>query len=229
MSFGNYPGNSGLSISDGIWDGEKKPLDIQLIAEDVSHSWYSNSKGVAVPEQGETIPNIDKKDAYSWAKAPRFEGRVMEVGALARMVISDNPLIKNEYQLSGGNVQIRVIARMLELAQTVLSMEKWIASITPGQPFCRSLAKPTDGYGVGMIEAARGSLGHWVRLRDGKIENYQVIAPTTWNFSPRDQDGQPGILESALSGTALTKPSADAVEIQHIVRSFDPCMSCTVH
>lgn len=80
-----------------------------------------------------------------------------------------------------------------------------------------------------MVEAARGSLGHWLEVKKGKISNYQIIAPTTWNFSPRDEQGVPGALEQALEGAPVREGEKDPVAVQHIVRSFDPCMVCTVH
>ncbi|MCP4875273.1 MAG: nickel-dependent hydrogenase large subunit, partial [Gammaproteobacteria bacterium] len=82
---------------------------------------------------------------------------------------------------------------------------------------------------VGLVEAARGSLGHWLRIKNGKILNYQIIAPTTWNFSPRDAADQPGALELALQGTETGDEQQTSATIQHIIRSFDPCMVCTVH
>ena len=89
-------------------------------------------------------------------------------------------------------------------------------------------AVPREGAGEGLVEAARGALGHWIRIEKGRIAGYQIVAPTTWNFSPRDSAGQPGPLEAALQGVAVgaeTTPLA----VQHVVRSFDPCMVCTVH
>jgi Ni,Fe-hydrogenase I large subunit len=88
---------------------------------------------------------------------------------------------------------------------------------------------PDDADGVGQTEAARGSLGHWVAIRDGKIANYQIIAPTSWNFSPRDAGGVAGALEAALVGAPVLPGEDTPVAVQHIVRSFDPCMVCTVH
>ncbi len=229
MCYGTYPKSGNTFTESGIWNGKKMEFDPSLISEDISHAWYSNSEIVSSPERGETLPVMDIKGAYSWVKAPRLDGKVVEVGSMARLVIGGNTLIRDEYQKKGGSVQTRVIARMLELAQTVLSMEEWTLRIRQGKPFCNPIIKPTDGRGFGLIEAARGGLGHWVQLKDGKIKNYQIIAPTTWNFSPRDQDQNPGVLEKALAETLLATPSPDSVEIQHIVRSFDPCMSCTVH
>ena len=86
---------------------------------------------------------------------------------------------------------------------------------------------PEEGEARGLVEAARGSLGHWISVKRGRIERYQIVAPTTWNFSPRDAHGQPGPLEQALVGL----PTGDAapLTVHHVVRSFDPCMVCTVH
>jgi hydrogenase large subunit len=86
---------------------------------------------------------------------------------------------------------------------------------------------PDEAQGIGLVEAARGSLGHWLTVRAGKIAHYQIIAPTTWNFSPRDELGQAGALEQALLSTPVEDKGA--INVQHIVRSFDPCMVCTVH
>ncbi len=97
----------------------------------------------------------------------------------------------------------------------------------PGASFMAQGTLPRDGVGVGMVEAARGALGHWLSIRNGRISTYQIIAPTTWNFSPRDADGVPGPLEAALEGTPVE--GAVTLAVQHVVRSFDPCMVCTVH
>ena len=82
--------------------------------------------------------------------------------------------------------------------------------------------------GIGLVEAARGMLGHWLCVRDNRIYNYQVITPTTWNFSPRDSAGNPGVLEKSLTGLEI-EDSENPVEMNHVIRSFDPCMACTVH
>jgi hydrogenase large subunit len=229
MSYGSYPKKDGYFLEPGLWREKKIKLNPELITEDISHAWYSASPTILPPERGKTLPNHTKKDGYSWIKAPRLDGQVVEVGSLARLVIDGDYLLVEEYKKNGSSVQNRIIARLLELAKTVVVMENWIKKIKPGNPFCNPLVKPVTGKGMGLTEAARGGLGHWVQLEDGKIENYQIIAPTTWNFSPRDQNKNPGVLEKALYATTLANPSPNSVEIQHIVRSFDPCMSCTVH
>jgi hydrogenase large subunit len=124
----------------------------------------------------------------------------------------------------------RVIARMLEIACMVPVMEEWVRRIRLGETFCQAVTGLEDGSGIGLVEAARGSLGHWMEVRQGRIYNYQIIAPTTWNFSPRDAAGKPGALEQALVGVQVEENNEGApVAVQHVVRSFDPCMVCTVH
>jgi hydrogenase large subunit len=108
-------------------------------------------------------------------------------------------------------------------------MEKWNKRLTPGDTWCNQGGAVDEARGAGMIEAARGSLGHWLKIEKERILNYQIIAPTTWNFSPRDAAGIPGALEQALVGAPVRKGEQDPISVQHIVRSFDPCMVCTVH
>ena len=91
------------------------------------------------------------------------------------------------------------------------------------------LARQLAATGIGLVEAARGALGHWLSIERGKIAGYQIIAPTTWNFSPRDAAGQPGALEQALAGLPVAAGDPSPLVVQHVVRSFDPCMVCTVH
>ncbi len=130
---------------------------------------------------------------------------------------------------SGGSVLARVLARLLELAIVLPEMERWAAALKPGEAWCRDDPLPVEGSSFGLVEAARGALGHWLTVRHGRIESYQIIAPTTWNFSPRDQAETPGALEQALVGVEVEDGEDTPVAVQHIVRSFDPCMVCTVH
>jgi hydrogenase large subunit len=168
-------------------------------------------------------------DAYTWCKAPRLAGEIVEVGALARQTVDRHPLVLKLVAASGGNVRNRVVARLLEVARVVPLMEHWVDEIDLSEAFHRSNTPIDEAQGVGYVEAARGSLGHWLQVKKGRISNYQIIAPTTWNFSPRDQQGQPGALEQALVGTPVREGEQEPVAVQHIVRSFDPCMVCTVH
>ena len=231
MSYGAYArGRSGKPLfADGVWlDGATRALDGDGIREDVSHSWINPDGEALHPWQGSTLPQDDKAGAYSWCKAPRLDGRAVEVGAIARQLIDGHPLIADLVSRHGGNVHSRVVARLLELARVLPAMEDWAQALQPGAPFCHHGRLPQEGQGAGLVEAARGSLGHWLRIRHGRILNYQIIAPTSWNFSPRDADSQPVALEQALAGTEVGDDE-DPLAIQHIIRSFDPCMVCTVH
>ncbi|MCW8884771.1 MAG: nickel-dependent hydrogenase large subunit [Motiliproteus sp.] len=230
MSYGNYPLNGEYCLHPGLWQQGKKPLDLSLISEDISHSWMNQSQAQLPPISGETEPDMSNPAGYSWCKAPRLDGKMVEVGAFARQLVDGHPLARALYQDSRSNVRNRVLMRLLELARITIAMEQWAREIDPSQPFFEDNGQlMQDGIGIGTLEAARGSLGHWLEVRDGKIHNYQIIAPTTWNFSPRDSQQQPGALELALQGAPVREGEKEPVAVQHIVRSFDPCMVCTVH
>ncbi|WP_034410202.1 nickel-dependent hydrogenase large subunit [Derxia gummosa] len=215
--------------------------DPAAVTEDVSHAWYAAAPDQPAPSPAaaRTLPDIDRAGAYSWAKAPRYAGRVLETGAIARQLIDGQPLVEREVMRSGANVWTRVLARLVETARIVIAAEGWLAAIRPGEPF-HVAARPgaashaghaasADGFAVGRTEAARGSLLHYAEVRGGRIANWQIVAPTTWNFSPRDAAGTPGALEAALVGTEVNAGDDTPVRVQHVVRSFDPCMVCTVH
>ncbi|WP_298608255.1 nickel-dependent hydrogenase large subunit [uncultured Thiothrix sp.] len=224
LSYGAY----GQHFPQGVWEqGQIHALEVAQITEDISHSWMQAAQRVAHPTQGETQPHWEKQGAYSWCKAPRLKGQVVETGAIARQLLDQQPLVTQLVQDTGGNVATRVLARLLELARLVPVMEQWCQALKIGEPFCAHAPMPDEAHGVGLVEAARGSLGHWLTVRAGKIAHYQIIAPTTWNFSPRDELGQAGALEQALVGTPVEDEGV--INVQHIVRSFDPCMVCTVH
>jgi uptake hydrogenase large subunit len=127
------------------------------------------------------------------------------------------------------NVFARVVARLLEIAILSALAERWTHELSLGERFCAEEKPLREGAFLGCVEAARGTLGHWATLRGDRIAGYQIIAPTTWNFSPRDAAGAPGPLEHALQGLDVGKEGAASVAVQHIVRSFDPCMVCTAH
>ncbi len=226
MSYGAY----GSLFTSGVWhNGSVTELEQTDISEDLSHSWMQMQSEARHPFDGVTLPATEFEDGYSWCKAPRLGNEVVEVGALARQVVNGHPLIRDLVAQSGGNVRNRVVARLLEIALVTVAMEQWAHALKPGEPFYQQGTIPDEAEGFGMIEAARGSLGHWLKVKKGRILNYQIIAPTTWNFSPRDQQEQPGALELALRGAPIRDGERDPVAVQHIVRSFDPCMVCTVH
>jgi hydrogenase large subunit len=230
ISYGAYADGDAAVFKPGLWaDDRLQALDIGAIREDVTSSWMAGDIALA-PQEGRTLPQPDKESAYSWCKAPRLSGQVVETGALARQMVAGHPLLRDMVGRHGASVTARVVARMVELALVVPEMETWLSQFLPGDAYCLPSLELENARGVGLIEAARGGLGHWLDVRDGKIYNYQVIAPTTWNFSPRDAAGEPGALEQALVGLEAEEGGNSApLAVQHVVRSFDPCMVCTVH
>jgi hydrogenase large subunit len=231
MSCGAYDGPQGHRFPAGLLDaatGALRPPPLDAIEEDVSHAFMRDTS--ADPALAETAPDIYRPGAYSFAKAPRLEGRAVEVGALARQAVAGHPLIRDLLARRGAsNVLVRVVARVLEIALLTRAMEEWTRELGASEPYCIPDAPLRDGSVTGFVEAARGALGHWARFRGGQIERYQIIAPTTWNFSPRDAAGNPGPLELALQGLEVGEEGASSVAVQHVVRSFDPCMVCTAH
>jgi Ni,Fe-hydrogenase I large subunit len=234
LSHGAYPQPDGRHLlARGVWDAASRavaPLAVERISEDATHAWMAEGDaGPLHPRNGLTLPQPDKPGAYTWNKAPRLAGQVVETGAIARQLASGHPLVRETVERFGGTVYTRVLARLIELARVVPMMEQWFAALAPREPFFVPGRMPDDGAGVGLSEAARGALGHWISVQRGRIANYQIVAPTSWNFSPRDAAGTPGALEAALVGAPVLAGETTPVAVQHIVRSFDPCMVCTVH
>ena len=227
LSYGAYPLEGGRASRQGVLTGGVPgPFDPAQVTEDLSHAWMLGE--TAHPARGRTVPDEDMREAaYSWCKAPRLGGRVVEVGALARQAVDGHPLAL--VLAAEGGVRARVAARLLEIARTQLWLENWAQALDPGARFLDPFELPRHGEGVGLVEAARGSLGHWLRIENHRIAGYQIVAPTTWNFSPRDGAGVPGALEAALVGARVGEGEETPLSVQHIVRSFDPCMVCTVH
>lgn len=230
LSYGAYPSEGRPSFRAGVWDGaaEAHVFHPEDVTEDLTHAWMSGP-AASLPYDGVTQPLADKDGAYTWCKAPRWRGRVVETGALARQVVDGHPLIRDLVARGGGNVTTRIVARVLELALVVPRMEQWTLALAAGEPYCHPGTLPEEGRGVGLVEAARGALGHWLVVSEGRIRNYQIVAPTTWNFSPRDAAGEAGALEQALVGLPVGEGEHSPLAVQHVVRSFDPCMVCTVH
>ena len=195
----------------------------------------------APPAQGKTIPEPNKAGAYSWLKAPRYGGAAAEVGPLARAMVAYaagdkvyKPQVESALSAAGigpeqcVSVLGRHLARALECRIAVRAMGGWLDELVPGDPVAVALKMPDQATGVGMTDAPRGALGHWMEIRDKKIARYQLVVPTTWNGSPRDAGGQPGPMEQALIGTKVND-GENPYEIVRIIRSFDPCLACSVH
>jgi [NiFe] hydrogenase large subunit/hydrogenase large subunit len=214
------------------------------------HPWqgetHPNYTGPQPPFQ--LVSDLDK---YSWLKAPRYQGQAVEVGPLARMLIAyakgDSTV---QQAVNGALKQLgvgpsalfstlgRVAARAVEAQVMVNQLPNWLAqledNIGRGDLTIHDNTSwdpstwPKDAQGFGHHEAPRGSLGHWIHIKNGTIANYQAVVPSTWNAGPRDAQGQRGAYEAALIGTPVVDPERP-VEILRTVHSFDPCLACAVH
>ncbi len=227
LAYGVFETGSGLLFPSGTYTGgEPGGFDPSVIAEDVTYSYYHDSTSGLNPAIGLTEPHLAKmgggSDAYSWLKAPRYGGAVYEVGPLARMKVA------GLYAEGGISVLDRLMARALESAAVATAMSGWLNELTPGEPAHTWQECPTSGFGMGLTEAPRGALGHWIDIADSKIARYQVVTPTNWNASPRDDSGQLGPIEQALIETPVGDID-QPIEPLRVVHSFDPCLACSVH
>jgi hydrogenase large subunit len=229
LSFGAYEAEGSHFFAPGVFDprGCERPSG-KKITEDVAFSFLRENS--SDPALAVTEPDVDREGAYSFAKAPRLDGEPAETGAVARQAVNGDALVRALIAEQGGtNVFVRVVARVMEIARLTVAAESWARGLRLDEAFCETPPTPVSGESVGKVEAARGALGHWLSVEKGIIRRYQIVAPTTWNFSPRDAAGVPGPLEQALVGVEVGEAGAKAPAIQHVVRSFDPCMVCTAH
>lgn len=238
--------NDALISRSGVYDGEHfHDFDQERVREDLTYSFYEG-EGSYHPFDGFTKP-LDpeegrKQGKYTFAKAPRYlldSGETpLEVGPLARQVIAGregaedwqdyDPLIYNIVKEIGPSVMVRVLARLHEAPKYYRNVYNWLRQIDLNEKFYVNPGELIEGKGFGSTEAARGALSDWVEIKDGKIENYQVVTPTAWNIGPRDRHEQRGPIETALIGTPIKNPD-DPVELAHIAQSYDSCLVCTVH
>ena len=196
-------------------------LNTNDITESVKYSWYADATDNLTPAAGETQPEYPKEGAYSWIKAPRLNGKPYEAGPLARMWIN------GDYN-RGISVMDRHVARALEAKKIATAMVGWLNELSPGQNAFDDNFEQFSGFGVALSEAPRGALGHWVEITKGEISHYQVITPTCWNASPRDDNDVAGPMETALIGTPIENPD-EPVEALRVIHAYDPCLSCAVH
>jgi hydrogenase large subunit len=190
------------------------------ISEDIINSYYTDAVGVINGDK-ELKPDATKKEAYTWVKAARYNEIPMEVGPLARLWIS------GEYS-RGISTLDRIIARVLEAKRICDILESILELLKPGVSNQRKLEIPQIADGVGLRDTTRGALGHWLKIENQKIKNYNIITPSGWNISPTDSKGNKGVIEKALIGTYVENSKVPS-EIGRIVRSFDPCVSCATH
>lgn len=224
--------SGGQLVGAGFAVGAKVSVfDAACIAEDVSHGWYRD-RGALHPAVGDTSPYASAQAgrAYSWIKAPRYDGQVVETGPLAEAVIDGRPLFVDLVATGKASALARQLARLTRPATLLPAVEVWLQEVlaTHGTPVVAGDGRIPDGEGAGLVQAARGALGHWVRVENGRIAGYQVITPTAWNGSPRDAAGRRGAWEEAIVGIPVADPD-NPIEAGHVIRSFDPCLVCAVH
>jgi len=224
LSFGLFPTDESdreRHFPPGVLvDGQKRPLDPGVITEDVTNSWYLGDDAPH-PSLARTEPDREKQEAYSWAKAPRYGEESMEGGPLARRFLAgEGPARVSTLD--------RHLARVEEVRKIGRLMEQWLARLEPGEAVCTAFTPPEQGEGAGLVDGPRGPLGHWLRIKNGRIANYEIVTPTAWNLSPRDQRGGRGAAEEALIG-APVPDEEDPVAIGRVIRAFDVCTSCTAH
>ncbi|MDD3518613.1 MAG: nickel-dependent hydrogenase large subunit [Chromatiales bacterium] len=277
LTYGDFPAQgyddpaSYLAPAGAILDRDLSrihPVDLddpEQIQEFISHSWYRYSGGKDKglhPYVGETrldytgpqppYEHLDSSKAYSWLKSPRWRGKAMEVGPLARVLMMYASGHEPTRALVGGvlkqldlptealfSTMGRTAARTLESAILADQMQVWYDNLvgnirngdlrTHNEKLWDPATWPAEARGVGHMEAPRGGLAHWIVIKDGKIDNYQAVVPSTWNAGPRDAEGQPGPYEAALMDRHQLHDPHQPLEILRTIHSFDPCLACAVH
>ncbi len=258
MAFGEFPAAGGERKLDSRWlqpgillnrDLSKPlPFDPAKISEHVRHSWYEGDEAHA-PYNGVTKPlftHMGDTDRYSWMKAPRYDGLVMETGPLAQVLVAYangheavKPVVDKVLSTLGVGPEAlfstlgRTAARGIETLVIAQQVETWLNELQENVgkgdfKLAENVEVPKSGQGVGFVNAPRGGLSHWLRIENGKIGNFQLVVPSTWNLGPRCAAGKRSAVEEALVGSPVADPKRP-VEILRIVHSFDPCIACGVH
>ena len=229
-------------------------FDESKISEEIDRAWYKgdaedNEVDYTDLNEDGTLRTEKNDDKYSWIKAPRYDGKVMETGPLARVLVSykkENKLIKSfvDEFLDASDLELmdlsttvgRNAARAIESSYICEYIFKLVSRLIQNIKYYDvdtwtrfdfdSLNK--DAKGKTFLEVPRGVLSHFVSIKDKKIENFSVIAPTTWNATPKNHDGIRGAYEEALIGVKI-KDTSKPLEVLKIIHSFDPCLACAVH
>jgi len=272
LAFGEFPEDDSdrpaLALQRGrIMDGDLSgvvAVGEMGVGESVDHSWYTSGAqdgDLRHPSEGRTEPRyagprppfatLAGFDRYSWVKSPRYEDDPMEVGPLARLLVSTvsgASDIRNALGDATARLGLepeglfstlgRTVARAVEAQVVVGRLGAWLGdlreNLASGDLAIADITMsdvatwPHDAAGWAIGESPRGAVGHWVSIRDHRIERYQIVDATTWNGSPRDTRGRRGAMEQALIGTPVADPDCP-IEILRTIRSFGPCLSCAVH
>jgi hydrogenase large subunit len=241
--------------------GKLYTFDVAKVTETVAHSWYDDHPEGRHPSRTETVPkytgptppyeHLEVEQKYSWLKSPRYDGKPMEVGPLARMLVgyvAGHTRVKAlvDHVLGAlkvgpdalfstlGRVAARGIETVIAAEQLTVWLDKLADNIGHGDIAIHNGERwepetwPEEAEGWGWHEAPRGTLAHFIRIEKGQIARYQCVVPSTWNAGPRDERGQRGPYEEALVGTPIENPEKP-LEILRTIHSFDPCMACAAH
>lgn len=259
---GGYRFGSGEELfSAGVITGHDfesiEPFNPEDITEEASRSWYENDDPRS-PYEEDTVPfytdlnddgTLKSEGKYSWVKAPRYQGKPMEVGPLARMIMGvcrDSKVIKPymerfmnatgmkliDFSTGVGRNAARAVEAQIccdyifDFISDLIENIKYYDETTWTRYVFEELPKEARGHGI--FEVPRGVLGHFIRIEDAKVANYQAVVPTTWNASPKDAHNQRGAYEESLIGLRLADPK-NPLEVLRVIHSFDPCLACAVH
>jgi Ni,Fe-hydrogenase I large subunit len=232
-------GSNHLVGGGAIIGGELNPaqsLDFGQITESIEHSWYDYPVNISAlhPSEGVTDFNVHKEGAYSFVKAPRYSDQPMEVGPLARGLVNQYPDLMDLIKAGGkAGAVARHFCRAVEsklVGEAGLAWIDRLIELATDGPIVgmKDNPVPQSARGMGAWDAPRGALAHWVEIKDHRIKNYQLVVPSTWNASPRDEKGTRGPYEQSLIGAPV--PDVDnPINVVRIIRSFDPCLACAIH
>lgn len=229
-----------FAFKPGAYQGGKDmPFDPKMVTEDVKYSWFADSTSGKPFTKAHNVLAVDKPGAYSFVKAPLFNGKPMEVGPLARMWVNNKPLspigkklLKEYFGLNvtnfrdmGEDLAFSLLGRHVARAEETWYMlgliEGWMKDVKAGAETFSTPAMPQNAEGFGMTEAPRGSLMHYTQIKNGVIDNYQIVSATLWNTAPRSDTGQRGALEEALVGVPVPDIQ-NPVNVARLIRAFDP-------
>jgi len=225
LSFGLFrfgKKNEQVLWGSGVINGnELSSLDLSLIHEEITHSWYEVRPDNDTPQPC-LEPSPFKPGAYSWIKSVKYADRFFEVGPLSRMII-------NGFYRGGTSAMDRIYARTIETSLIVQLMKGWLEQLVPGPPPIEQKTEIVRERVIAITDAMRGALLHSATLENEQIKEYNIITPTVWNFSPKDYYGNRGPVESALEGTKIPSKEMIFTILGRIIRSFDPCLACATH
>lgn len=221
MSVGGFPSPEGSTLfpQGVILQGKREDFAEKHVTEDVTNAWYK-PHGPLHPMEEDTVPDRSQAKGYTWVKSPRYRGQPVEVGPLARAII-------NKEEVIGDGALARTWARALELKKIAKTTLEWLNRLEPGSETLNRKMGQDSGVGIGLHEAMRGALGHWISVENGRVKHYQIVTPSALNFGARDETGTRSVGETSLLG--LKVKSEDLKEAGRVIRSFDPCFSCSVH